>query len=147
MLPPFDSRGLLPPGVHWASWTEIEVRLGTTSHRRRLLAGFLAGVIHLRSAGCKVAYLDGSFVTRKRRPGDFDACWDVDGVDLDQVHPVLLEFAGRRATQKELFGGEFLPAQVPDSAIGKTFLALFQIDRKTGAAKGIVALNLETLLT
>lgn len=39
----------------------------------------------LRAAGCKRAYIDGSFINAKERPGDFDACWDLDGVDFDVI--------------------------------------------------------------
>ena len=34
-------------------------------------------------------YLDGSFVSAKLIPGDFDACWDEDGVDFDSIDPVF----------------------------------------------------------
>ena len=49
--------------------------------RHRMLAGFRQACEELRKAGCRLVYLDGSFVTRKDRPGDFDACWDVQNVD------------------------------------------------------------------
>ena len=42
----------------------------------------------LRAAGCKRAYIDGSFITTKEHPGDFDACWDLDGVDFDVIDEV-----------------------------------------------------------
>ena len=42
------------------------------------------------SASCQTGYLDGSFVSSKLEPGDFDACWDEKGVDLDKLDPVLL---------------------------------------------------------
>ena len=35
---------------------------------------FEAAMVNLRDAGCKTVYVDGSFVTDKERPGDFDAC-------------------------------------------------------------------------
>jgi hypothetical protein len=39
----------------------------------------------LRDAGCKRVYLNGSFVTSKDEPGDFDACWDPTGVDFERI--------------------------------------------------------------
>ena len=45
------------------------------------VARFSTGLTNLSSAGCRLVYLDGSFVTRKERPGDIDACWDVQYVD------------------------------------------------------------------
>jgi hypothetical protein len=99
----------------------------------------------LREAGCTVVYVDGSFVTAKETPGDFDACWDVHGVDLERLAPVFLDFADSRAAQKRRFGGELFPAQLPEGITGRTFLAFFQTDRRTGRRKGIVAIRLEDL--
>src|SRR5262245_44906267 len=97
VLPPFDVSGNLPRGVHWAEWHQIEERFGGTPHRRRLLGGLLRALKNLRDAGCRVAYLDGSFVTNRQRPGDFDGCWDVAGVQILRVDPVLRTFAHGRA--------------------------------------------------
>lgn len=74
MLPPFDDAGLLPPGIHKAAWREVVVRFGTTRHRRKLLGGLKRALKTLRAAGCRRVYIDGSFVTAKSKPGDFDAC-------------------------------------------------------------------------
>ena len=45
-------------------------------------------------------YLDGSFVTAKEFPSDFDGCWDPDGVDGAKLDPVLLVYDNLRAAQK-----------------------------------------------
>jgi hypothetical protein len=99
----------------------------------------------LRQAGCGVVYLDGSFVGSKPDPGDFDGCWDIEGVVVERLDPVLLEFSRDRAAQKAKFRGELFPAQLPEGRSGRRFLEFFQIDRDTGAAKGIVAIDLATL--
>jgi len=39
-------------------------------------------------------------VTVKRRPGDFDVCWDATEVNLKLLDPVLLDFSDARAAQK-----------------------------------------------
>jgi hypothetical protein len=76
VIPSVDESGNLPPGIHPATWEEIMDRYATTEHRVRLLTGLRAALDSLRSAGCRRAYLDGSFVTAKTVPGDFDACWE-----------------------------------------------------------------------
>ena len=98
----------------------------------------------LKSAGCQRVYIDGSFVTSKRRPGDIDVCWDIGGVDPEALDPVFFEFDDERAAQKARFGAEFFPAQVPERLTGSAFLEFFQIDKKTGGPKGIVELLLGT---
>ena len=47
---------------------------------------------NLKNAGCLTVYLNGSFVTNKEVPNDFDACWEEDGVDPAVLDPVLLTF-------------------------------------------------------
>lgn len=142
MLPAFNAEGNLPPGVHWADWPEIVRRFGKNPHRVKLLEGFRIAIQELKAAGCKTVYLDGSFVTEKAQPNDFDACWDLIDVDPDKLDPVFLDFDNRRATQKARFFGELFPAQFSEGISGKTFLDFFQIDKQTGNLKGIVGLNL-----
>jgi hypothetical protein len=60
-------------------------------------------------AGCVTVYIDGSLVTAKETPGDFDACWEVTGVDVAQLDPILLTFDHQRMAQKLKYLGEFLP--------------------------------------
>jgi len=144
MIPPFDAAGNLPPGVHEATWDELVARFGTTPRRLALLAGLRAALDALRAAGCRRAYVDGSFVTAKPDPGDFDACWDTVGVDLALVDPVLKTFVNRREAQKRKYGGELFPAEWPADPAGTSFLRFFQQDRR-GQPKGIVALDLGVL--
>ena len=145
MLPELTRDGNLPPGIHWTTWKELADRFGWSPHRRRLLKGLRQALRLLRDAGCAVVYVDGSFVTTKETPGDFDACWDVEGVDPERLDPVFLDFSDSRAAQKMRFGGEFFPAQLPEGITGRTFLAFFQTERRTGRRRGIVAIRLEDL--
>lgn len=91
------------------------------------------------------AYLDGSFVTAKELPGDFDACWEIAGVDPDRLDRELLDFSDRRAAQMARYGGELFPAETAAEPAGTTFLDYFQRDRDTGQPKGIVAIDLRAL--
>lgn len=142
MIPGFDSSGRLPPGIHTATWRQIERRLGFSARRKLLLKGLQDAFRALKAAGCSLVYLDGSFVTSKPEPGDFDACWGIDGVDADNLDPVFLDFSRSRSRQKQRFLGEFFPAELPEGATGKTFLQFFQTDKETGDAKGILAIDL-----
>lgn len=96
---------------------------------------------NLRDAGCRSIFVDGSFVTGKELPADFDAVWDPQGVDGLQVDPVLLLAAGRTA-QKAKYGGDLFP-EVVEGNSGLLFSEFFQLDKQTGLRKGIVAVNLE----
>jgi hypothetical protein len=145
VIPRFDPDGNLPAGVHRATWPEIVDRLGTTAWRLRLVGGLLDALKALHLAGCARVYLNGSFVTAKESPGDFDACWEITGVDPDLLDPVLLVFDDGRAAQKARFLGELFPAEGEADAVGTIYLDYFQLDRRTGNRKGIIAIDLGEL--
>jgi len=149
MIPhPERESGNLPSGIHEASWSEILVRYGSTPRRLSLLAGLQSALDRLRQAGCARAYLDGSFVTAKAVPKDFDACWEMAGVDfdvLDEQAPVLLDWSRKRAAQKALFGGELFIAESAADPWGTPYLEFFQHDGDSGNPKGIIAINLGDL--
>jgi hypothetical protein len=144
-IPPFEDSGNLPPGIHETTWEEIVARFGGTDWRRELLAGLREALEILRGAGCRRVYVDGSFVTAKEAPGDFDACWERAGVDPGLLDPVLLDFSNVRAAQKERFRGELFPAEAGADPHGTRFLDYFQHDKLTGEPKGIIAIDLEEL--
>jgi len=134
----------LPPGVHRASWDELETRFGGSPWRNAVLLGLREALESLQRAGCRKAYIDGSFVTAKETPADFDACWESDGVDLAALDPSLLDFAKDRRAQKERFRGELFPANLVTEPGGIPILQFFQRERMSGLAKGIVQIELET---
>jgi len=130
----------LPPGEHVASWDEVVERFGWTERRRRLLDGLAEALELLAEASCSRVWLNGSFVTAKDEPGDFDACWDTDGVDLDALDSVLLDLSSQRAAQKARFGGELFP-NVIETQSGLSFAEFFQNERDT-SRKGVVVIRL-----
>src|SRR6202167_5089649 len=85
---------------------------------------------------------DAALSPGKERPGDFDACWDVQNVDDAKLDPVFWDFSRGRAAQKQRFLGELFPAQLPECATGKAFVDFFQVDRMSGEPKGILAIRL-----
>jgi len=132
---------VLPPGIHDATMDEVEQRFATTIHRQILFDGFKRGAKALQAAGCKTIFLDGSYVTTKTTPGDFDACWDPSGVDLRKIDPVLLDFNNKRQNQKRKYGGEFFLSSAKADGV-QTFLDYFQVDKNTGKAKGVIRIQL-----
>ncbi len=112
--------------------------------RRQLLAGMLDALRLLKAAGCVRVYIDGSFVTAKDEPRDFDACWDAEGVDFDLVDERLLTFDRGRATQKTAFLGELFISDARADPQGTLFRDFFQTDRE-GRRKGIVFIDLRDL--
>ena len=142
MIPQFGSDGLLPVGVHEATWDEITERFGTTGHRRALLNGALRALRHLRAVGVIDAYLDGSMTTEKERPSDYDLCFVLTQADFAELDPVLRpplsKMQGGRDAMRRKYLGDVLPT-TPTGGL----LAFFQQDR--GAPKGIIKVDLNSL--
>lgn len=140
MLPDLTSAGELPPGIHKASWDELVHAFGTNERRRVLLGGLSAACSALANAGCTQLWVDGSFVTDKERPGDYDACWSWEGVDEDLLDPMLIDYSptGRAATRAKYLGDLFFAGVELRS--GLPFVEFFQRTRD-GGTKGIVLLN------
>lgn len=133
---------VLPPGVHPASLDEVHAAFATNARRSDLFEGLIEALMRLKFAGCRTVYLDGSYVTGKPHPGDFDVCWDPTGVDRAKLDSVFLDFRNGRAAQKAAFKGEFFPSAMTCADVGRTFLDFFQLDRFTGKQKGIVSISL-----
>ncbi|KUJ49772.1 DUF6932 family protein [Chryseobacterium sp. JAH] len=139
----FQPNGNLSEGVYIMSLENFEKQFGVNNYRKMLINGLKLGMSHLKDCGCKRIFIDGSFVTTKELPGDFDACWDADGVDLDKLESIygtLLDFSDERKKQKELYSGEFFPAQAPASE-DLIYFYFFQQDKDENP-KGIVQINL-----
>jgi hypothetical protein len=128
---------VLPPGIHDATLKEVKTQFATNPNRERLFDGFARGLAMLQNAGSQEVLLDGSFVTEKPNPGDFDCCWNVIGVDVLKLDPVFLDFVDGRAAQKKKYGGEFFPFGLGIGA-ADFFLNHFQKEKHTGEAKGIL---------
>jgi hypothetical protein len=133
---------VLPPGVHTANLHAVKERFAINPGRRVQFGGLVSALENLRKASCGRVFLDGSYITAKPKPGDFDACWDPLGVDPALLDPVFLIFDNQRAAQKKKYKGEFFPSCAPADLVGTTFVEFFQVDRFTGAQKGIVVIDL-----
>ena len=106
------------------------------------MTGLRAAQANLKYAGCRTVYINGSFVTSKDLPNDYDACWEEAGVDPATLDSVLLTFDPGRTTQKAKYMGELFPASITADTGGLSFLEFFQTDKDTGRPKGIIAIDL-----
>jgi hypothetical protein len=146
MIPPFDEQGNLPSGVYLVDWQEVQEMLGFSERRVWLLEKLYGALTNLKGAGCQMTYLDGSFASDKETPGDIDVCYDPSGVVGARLDPVFLDFSNFRAVQKAKYGCEFFPSSATASLNPRlTYLEFFQLDKHSGEAKGIIALDLRRL--
>jgi len=143
MIPDFTSNGELPPGEHTATLDQIEQRYATNPIRRTQYEGLTRACRALAAAGATNVWVDGSYITTKPEPGDYDATFDVETLDwiaLGLAEPELLDFDAPRTTQKRAYRGELIP-NVPG---GVDFVDFFQHNRD-GNRKGIIRIDLTEL--
>lgn len=135
----------LPPGIHECTLDEFKEVFGFNHKRRIQIKGLERAIEKFVSAGAKVLYIDGSFVTTKNNPGDYDACYSLEQLDPLKCTElgVLLDPSKKgREQQKFRYGGEFFPGSIPADRIGTLYIDFFQRDKETGTAKGIIALKI-----
>src|SRR5262249_3227981 len=130
--------GYLPPGPHWGSWDEIVERFGWNERRRTLLAGLRLALRDLHQAGGRTFYLNGSFVTSKEEPGDFELAYItfvINDAPLETTWPLLFgEGEDNAAAWRSHYLGDILPH---DSSGYWSWLNYFSTDRR-GVTKGYV---------
>lgn len=148
-IPLLNELGELPPGIHSASLTEIELEFGSSTPRRvQLMAGLKQAVANFQQAGVQRIYLDGSFTTSKDEPNDIDGCWSAQGnINEKLLDPLFWNFQSDadvpifRDAVKAKYGLDFYIAEWTEVGSGKSFPDFFQTNRD-GEPKGILQVNL-----
>jgi len=146
MAVPFDPEtGYLPMGVHPWNWVDFLAAFAWNSRRAFLAGGLYRALLNLKMAGCRAAIVDGSYVTAKDQPRDFDVAFDPNGMNGALVDPVLLRHNDGRKAMKAKYLGEVFPwGHVACEATGMIYADFFQKDRD-GHAKGVVLLDVRAL--
>ena len=136
---------VLEEGIHEFSLQDFKEMFVYNDVRVKQYIGLIAAIINLKEAGCPAIYLDGSYVTQKPVPGDYDACVDYTGVDFGILDPVFTTFDNQRQAQKEKYEGEFFPHHIEADRIGTIFIDFFQKEKHSGGRKGIIKLDLTNI--
>jgi hypothetical protein len=131
---------LLPPGIHDSTLDEVFNRFVINGPRKLQYEGLIKALDNLFRSGSPQIFLDGSYVTAKPIPADYEVCWDMRFVKPELLDLVFFDFDNHRQKQKDKYGGEFFPAQLTEGMSGRPFLDFFQTDKYTGKQKGIVRL-------
>lgn len=142
-IPAFINNNL-PPGIHLTTWEEFKARYGVNYKRNLQLDGLERAIEEFKNAGSTKIFIDGSFVTEKKNPGDYDALYDLDEIDENKIDNRLVDASipGREA-QKRTYQGEFFPMYAnATSPVGSRFIDFFQKDKKTNQPKGIIRIDL-----
>jgi hypothetical protein len=114
---------------------EIELRFASTAHRKHLFGGLKRLLENLKAAGCSTLYLNGSFITDKEEPRDYDCIWDPSGVTAVLDKDILKSLEERKA---KYLGDIFV--HMPEHG-GFPYLEYFQRDQDDNP-KGIIKIDL-----
>lgn len=145
MIPEFQQNGFLEEGIYETSFSEMEEKLGFSRKRRKLLSAMKTLITYCKYLQCDVLYIDGSFVSTKISPADYDACWDTTATDKEPIMNAVEQSSlnSDSESQKEEFGGEIYPAFVKAPLNhGMTILEYFQTIKDGEGKKGIIKLKL-----
>lgn len=136
MIPNFNEYGLLPEGIHKATIEEIEHKFGSGSAKRKeLFIGFqeLIQLLCKHKRSIKSFLLDGSFVTDKKLPGDYDCILVVKkDFNFDSPGAKMLKDA------KKLFYAHNFTCMEEDLDWYHRLINLFGHEKYTGRPKGLV---------
>lgn len=141
MIPELTREGLLPRGVHETTLEEVRHRFGVGNPlRSRLMKGLEAVAALARKLGVREIYLDGSFVTDKRDPGDWDAVV-VAPVETNCASREVLRLVDRPRVKRE-FGGDLFLILEDDGELLNHYVNGVFVKDHLGRAKGIVRIRL-----
>lgn len=141
----FESQtGYLPEGVHRLTMAECARQFAWNARRRFLFEGLRRAVGSLTAAGCRAILVDGSFVTAKELPNDWDAAFDPVGVIAGLLDPILLKHDDGRRAMRAKYLGDIFPWTAAASGGGPAYKQFFQKDRD-GTPKGIVEIQLQVI--
>ena len=144
MLPDFTENGLLPEGIHRATFEEFEKRFAyfDLSDKRFRLFDKLRELYHqVRQSGIVKRFLvGGSFVTSKAEPNDFDCILVLDpSIEGQNLRPMEYNLVSRQRARR-IFGGDVI--SVAEGSVDyHGYLALFQSTR-ADERLGIVEIEL-----
>lgn len=135
---------ILPEGIWETELEEIEQRLLFSGKRIELFDGLKQCLIDLKEVGCKVVFIDGSFVTSKLDPEDVDVAYSpYDGFSwdkLNELHPVFLK---NREERKRKYNCDIFDAYSEADNKQTIFRDFYQkIEGIKNIKKGILKINL-----
>jgi len=147
-LPAFQANGWLPEGHHPATWQEIILRFSGDDDSRRLAV--LSSLLVWREAALAkgmtgLVILDGSFISAKEAPGDFDLVFSCseETASIIRSDPLARQLIDTQACRALGFLGDVfaLPASLQHHSPLLGGLDMFDFDRQ-GRPQGVIEVPL-----
>ncbi len=146
-IPPLESSGLLPLGVHECSLEEMKARFGSfqgSDRRPRLFGKLEAFIAEARASQIvRSLVLAGSFVTSKPAPNDIDLIVIV-ARDYDltaDLRPGAYNVVSKKRVQKR-FGFDIVAVREETSEFDDAIAFFKQVRREPALGKGLLRVHL-----
>lgn len=129
----------MPPGVHTVTLTEVENKFAYNVRRKALSAGLSNVIRILKEANCLEVFLDGSYITTKEEPDDYDLCFEP--TDLQPTEELRALLSAKENRKTEYLGDIF--ARLPEPPYFFDYVTNWQRDgRNDDVIKGILRIEL-----
>lgn len=141
----FNTYGYLPEGIHTVTWEHFEKEFGFSPRRQILMKGLYEVIQVLKQCGCEAIFIDGSMVTDKLEPDDWDACFKGNGEVIKQLYAIdadlVLDDSAKRDRQKAKYKGELYPPYA-QAERDVCYIDFFQRVKGCKRKKGIIKIEL-----
>src|SRR3981081_4223805 len=87
----FNTQGYLHQTIT-LTYEEFVYHFGTNPRRQEQIKNALYFFRVFHSCGCQTAYVDRSFVSKKKYPEDIDICFDLTDVDAEKIEREFPQF-------------------------------------------------------
>jgi hypothetical protein len=142
VIPPLDARGLLPPGVHDATWAELALWFAGDLRRTRLQASLRRCLdSELRPPGwdCYPIVVAGSCLSDKPDPADIEVSLIATSAPDNVQSAIVLHFVRRKTSIKATYEVDYYPTLPGEH----DFQRFFQyVGEKTAADKQLSSKDL-----
>ena len=91
----YNSKGYLHETIS-LTYEAFVQHFGTNQRRMEQIQNSLPYFRIFHSCGCRIGYVDGSFVSKKKFPEDIDICFDITGISEERIKSVFPKFLGQR---------------------------------------------------
>jgi len=147
-LPDFREDGWLPEGHHPTTWDEIATRFGGEAGSRRaqlvLLLLQWRDAVQAKGMG-GLLILNGSFISRKEKPGDFDCLfiYNAAAAQLIEENDEALDLLSYERCKAKGYGDIFTFSEAAVRAFPRfCHLDMFDTDKVTKQSKGVVEVEI-----
>jgi len=144
----FEKNGYLAKGIYELTWEEFISEFSFSPRRKYLISGLEKVVKILKEANCECIFINGSFISDKLEPNDWDACFKDTYRMNDYLYNKYPELFDQYKCKEKYFGDLFQANAITDISTEIRFLDFFQRikpsrrTKKTIEFKGIVSIKL-----